>query len=96
MTQLPNVLNPKTYALIENAMLFLASSTTCAIEIVVISEDVKFLHTGYLRGASKFLIIAINDGSKALGEGYNVSNWFGPNVIEIKDILKVNRIFQRF
>ena len=84
MLQLPNVLNPITYAPIDNAMLFLASSSFCAIEIVSVAPRVKFLHSGYLRGSSKYLVIVINQGFVKLGEGYTVSKWFGPNVVEMK------------
>ena len=71
-------------------MMVLNSLSHCAIEIIAVADDeeTKMVHSGVLRGAAKFLTIVLNQGLAA-GQGYKVSSWFGPNVVEIN--LKVNK-----
>ena len=43
------------------------------------------VHSAYLRGAAKHLVIVVVDERKAgTGPGYHISNWFTPPIIEIQ------------
>ena len=96
---MPNLENPNSFAPWHHAREFLREVSACTIEIKRINKfgeqgietfhgngSRPLVHSAYLRGASKHLVIAWVD--VPIGKGnkpsYVISNWFGPPTIEIQ------------
>ena len=84
LLQLPKVLNPTTYKPILDTSMFLRQASTCVIELTSVSlnSTMKMLHSGYLRGAAKSLVIVTNTELPP-AVGYDISGWYGPQVLEL-------------
>ena len=98
--QLPNLENPNDFTPWHHAREFLRTVSPCTIEIKrthKTTDDnrtetlhgnagLPLVHSAYLRGSAKHLVIAWTDASVG-GVGWSnivISNWFGPPTIEIQ------------
>ena len=97
--QMPSIENPIDFAPWHHAREFLREVSACAIEILLIAQpearprewklrDIDgqaFIHSAYLRGAAKHLVIGLLDLSETkVKPSYMISNWFGPAFIEMQ------------